>query len=469
MHSQSIDWPYVLGPLASPAGGFSASELLELEAAIFELPQRAVRPRPTLSESELPFQTRVVPWFSAGRFVHSPTVRPGAFLQHVAGDYTIQDAGSMLALAMCDVSPGQLVCDVCASPGGKSTGILERLGGHGVLVSNEVIASRVEILSLALCRSGYGNQIVTNLEVQRLGEAYGSAFDWVLVDAPCTGQSLVARGKQSRAAFSAAQIQHSSARQMRIIRAAADLVRPGGRLVYSTCSFSYAENEGIVQWFLGEHPQWQPVRFSDLTKWESSECAGCYRLWPHRDRCAGAFAATLVRPNSQADRIDPAGSAPLSRPAKDVWKPLVDWPGDADWFDTARIGACYRRGNQIHRFPAELPIGWIESAHGGVPLARERSANRWQPHFGSSLLDCCRPKHTVALSDSDALSYIAGESVRGCPDEGQGWCRVTWRGRVLSWGKLSRGTLKNHFPKALRQPNLICQDPAGSEPPTRTA
>src|SRR5690606_29606672 len=116
----------------------------------------------------------------------------------------------------------------------------EQLDGRGWLLANEVIASRWPILNLALERSGYGNYLVTHRDVAALERQCGAAFDCVLVDAPCTGQSLVARGKQSPAAFSATQIEHSAARQARILRSAAAMTRPGGRLIYSTCTYSFA-------------------------------------------------------------------------------------------------------------------------------------------------------------------------------------------------------------------------------------
>ncbi len=264
-----IDWPRVLGPVLSGQpmecliadAGLQPDEVPELESACFSYARRAIRPRPEVRDGALPFETENVPWFERGRFIKSTpeglTARPGAFLQHVVGDYYIQDAGSMLAIALCDVQPGQWVCDTCAAPGGKSTALLEALDGQGLLLANEVIRSRLGILDLTLARAGYGNHLLTNLELETLGAVCDRVFDCVLVDAPCTGQTMVASGKQSLAAFSSNQIEHSSLRQQRILRAASALVKPGGRSVYSTCAFSFAENEQIVLGFLQEHSGWR--------------------------------------------------------------------------------------------------------------------------------------------------------------------------------------------------------------------
>lgn len=240
-----INWPYVLGPLLTSAN-FDAVELADLETAIGQYSSRAVRIHPS-TQAALPFETEPIPWFDRGRWLNDSQCRPGAFLNYAAGDYYIQDAGSMLALALCDAKPGQWICDTCAAPGGKSSGLLEALGGSGLVVSNEVIRSRLEILELTNARTGHSNYVVVNAEVENLADMCSDVFDCVVVDAPCTGQSMLARGKQSLAAFSAKQIQHSAARQQRILRAAAELVKPGGRLVYSTCTFAFAENEEMIE------------------------------------------------------------------------------------------------------------------------------------------------------------------------------------------------------------------------------
>ncbi len=306
-----INWPFVLGPILSTEseepknrGTLTPSEVVELERSIDQYSPRAVRLLPTVRPADLPFASEPIPWFERGRWLTDSQCRPGAFLHYAAGDYYIQDAGSMLALALCDIQPGQWVCDTCAAPGGKSSAVLESLGGTGLVVANEVIRSRLEILELTLARTGNSNYVVFNSEVEPLANLCMDLFDCVIVDAPCTGQSMVARGKQSLASFSAKQIEHSAARQQRILRAAGELVKSGGRLVYSTCTFAFAENEAIIAFFRSEHPDWTPLQVPKLSPWASPGQEGCYRLWPHRDRCAGAFAAALTRPaNNESTQV----------------------------------------------------------------------------------------------------------------------------------------------------------------------
>lgn len=507
----AIDWSTVLGPVLS-AGGTSAGplavqldELGDLQQATFAHVRRAVRPRPGLAAADLPFATDSVPWFAQGRFVAetpvAATVRPGAFMHYAAGDYYIQDAGSMLALALMDAQPGEWVCDTCAAPGGKASGLLEQLAGSGVLVANEVIRSRLSLLGLALERTGYGNQMLTNLEVEQLSQLCGPVFDRVLVDAPCTGQTMVGRGKQRLAAFSAAQIVHSSARQQRILRAAARLVKPGGRLVYSTCAYSFAENEQVVLDFAREQAGWQLTPQAGLEAWASPLAAGCYRVWPHRHGCSGAFAAVLVNEAAENNHDDLAhGELRPSPPrARFGWRELEGLPQGLEGLISLQAGGLWQGGNQLHRFDASLPADWIASAVAGTELAcrsGEAHNQRWSPSFGAAvlggqgrdfldrnsdngdsnsgdseggvvlpvraMLDVCE----LPLDDAQAIRFVAGESLRGVEGigvagtdgrGGEGWCVPSWRGRRLAWGKLTGGVLKNHFPKAIRQPNAVCE------------
>ncbi len=452
-----IDWPNILGPILS---GMSRDELADLAAATFQHSRRAIRLQAEILDMALPFETEPVPWFETGRFIkadqagHAP--RPGAFLQHVVGDYYIQDAGSMLALALCDVKPGQWVCDTCAAPGGKSTALLAALNGQGLLVANEVIRSRLSILQLAVARAGYGNQLLTNLEIEGLRQACGREFDCVLVDAPCTGQTMVARGKQSMAAFSPAQIEHSSLRQQRILRAAAGLVKPGGRLVYATCAFSYAENEQIVQRFLNECNGWKLAPVAGLEAWQSPIAEGCYRVWPHRDDCAGAFAARLINEADERTNLEP--NCPPARLRKNPWHATAGLPSEIAWLSETETALYFQSRDQLHRFCPSTPASWLAVAVSGTHIA-EQHGPRWKPAFDSAVLKLgLTASQTIQLDDTQAIRYAAGEAVR--PDaplevSAGNWCVATWDGRALSWGKITQGQLKNHFPKALRQANLV--------------
>ena len=212
-----------------PADVLDAAEWEALVEAMHSRPPKAIRLRHVgahgLAEPlPTPFATEPIPWFEWGRFATSEN-RPGQYLHHAAGAYYIQDAASQLALKLLAVQPGERIADVCASPGGKASAILEIVGpGGGFLLANESIRNRVPALAWNLARVGYPRYAVTNLDPELLAQQLSGSFDGVLVDAPCTGQTLVGRGKQKALAFSTDQVLHAAARQRRILEAAAQLV-----------------------------------------------------------------------------------------------------------------------------------------------------------------------------------------------------------------------------------------------------
>jgi len=241
-----------------------------------------------------------VPWYDLAHAVipagdHQPC-RPSHSIAYAAGDFFLQDAGSLLALAACgadqDVLGGMLVCDLCAAPGGKASALVEAVGPSGFVLANEPVHGRLAALAFNLTRTGSDRWGVSSSDPETLADRLGGVFDSVLVDAPCSGQALLSRGKQSASALSEKQIRHSAARQRRILDAATRLLRPGGKLVYSTCTFAAEENETQVNRLI-EQDGLRPSAVDRLSPYASDVAPASYRLWPHRDACAGGFAACL--------------------------------------------------------------------------------------------------------------------------------------------------------------------------------
>jgi 16S rRNA C967 or C1407 C5-methylase (RsmB/RsmF family)/NOL1/NOP2/fmu family ribosome biogenesis protein len=465
-----IDWHQVLGPLLNSPGGLDSGELHALNDAISKHSPRAVRLKPQLSVDELPFETEPIPWLERGRRLTDSSCRPGAYVDYAAGDYYIQDAGSMLALRLANVQAGEWVCDACAAPGGKATGLLEQLAGTGLLLANEVIRSRLETLEFALARVGTPNYLVTNLELESLADLTADAFDCIVVDAPCTGQSMVGRGKQSLAAFTARQIEHSAARQQRILRSAAELVQPGGRLVYSTCTFAFAENEQIIEWFRSAFPSWIPIVVPELAPWHSATHEGCYRLWPHRDHCDGAFAAALLRPADDGSFARSINATPqqFSRPLRSGkssygrgnFAPRELDVAELPWLQfppTLSSVSLWEHRDEVHFFADLIPQEWLARAQSGIPIAQDRG-RFWQPCYASSVVNLgeFQTQHSVELNKAQAADFLDGASLRfseqELPSNDTGWTVVHYRNRPLGWGKAANGVLKNHLPKSLRKP-----------------
>jgi len=246
--------------------------------------------------AELPF--RVEPAFDwQPNFVDRVAVdqRPGQHPLHDEGFYYCLDVSSVFA-ATCLVAAGKdqdLAIDLCASPGGKSV-FAWRVFRPELLLSNEVIKKRTAALISNLVRCQIHPAAVVTMDSSRLAATCPQSASLVIVDAPCSGQSLVARGKKAPGCFHPATINMNANRQRRILANAARLVAPGGCLAYITCTYSLKENENNVLWLLKKEPRFQPLEVTELEPFQSHLCdIPCYRLWPQHDVGAGAFAAIL--------------------------------------------------------------------------------------------------------------------------------------------------------------------------------
>ena len=261
-------------------------------------PRRALRLNPQRNGAEqaaapfLPDGAPRVPWEPLGRYL-AADAKPGAGIAHAAGAFYLQDASAMAPVATLDPRPGERVLDLCAAPGGKSGQIAARLNGRGFLLSNEIEFSRARILLGNLERLGVTNAFVTSAPAEALARVLPAFFDRVLVDAPCSGEGMFRRDPEAASQWNPDAPAGCAARQTAILNDAARMVRPGGKLVYSTCTFNRLENEGTVREFLRAHPDFEPDAF-DLPGVGTSR-DGCLRLWPHRIEGEGHFLARFTR------------------------------------------------------------------------------------------------------------------------------------------------------------------------------
>ena len=238
----------------------------------------------------LPFMRQPVPWESMG-YYYDPAARPGLHPYHEAGVYYLQEASAMSAVALLDPQPGERICDLCAAPGGKSTQIAGRMGSKGFLLCNEWSPKRAKILSQNIERMGVANALVTNETADRLASHLPGFFDRVLIDAPCSGEGMFRKEEAAITDWSQETVEMCARRQAEILDAGALLVRPGGRLVYSTCTFAPEENEQTIEAFLQRHPEYTLEDVS--APWFTRVGVGQFRLWPHKLLGEGHFAAVL--------------------------------------------------------------------------------------------------------------------------------------------------------------------------------
>lgn len=487
--------------------GLDDAELRALVDA-FEVRHPAVlRVRRDVTAEELPFDVVPVPWYglahrqvaagerdgdASGNRSRGGIPRASRSPHYAAGDFYLQDAGSLLPLAACDADrdvPGwfpadraPLACDLCAAPGGKASALVEAIGERGFVLANEPIASRVAPLAYNLAKTGSDRYAITSADPARLAERLAGLFDLVLVDAPCSGQALMSRGRQSGSAVTTRQIEHSAARQRRILASAVELLRPGGTLVYSTCTFAEAENETQVR-RLGESFAMEPIAVPRLAPYASDapSAAGCYRLWPHRDVTAGSFAAVMRRSEIAAVGGDATGEAESSRldaPAMEAStadtsdnkrRPKRHRRGDRrdsrdgtgkgqvggltagdleSWFGRVDRVRLQPLGGSLIGWPDDAP-DWVESVALSGPELAYRTGRTWKPAHGAALRRgaSSRRPETVELDTEVATRFLAGAPI---PLSERGWHVVTWRGRPLGWVKGDGRQGKNHLPAAAR-------------------
>ena len=385
-----------------------------------------------------------VPWAEGG-FYYYPQTRPGLSPYHEVGAYYLQEPSAMAPAGLLDVQPGMRVLDLCAAPGGKSTQLAASLGDTGVLIANEIHPQRAKILSRNLERMGAANAVVLNEPPEKLAARFPDAFDRILVDAPCSGEGMFRKEEAAAADWSAATVAMCAARQYEILCSAARMLRGGGRLVYSTCTFSPEENEVVIARFLRAHPDFYlperlPLFEPGRPEWADDplpELANTYRLWPHRLRGEGHFAAVLMRRGDADTPYDEQAPAPLPRE-------IASFARDA--------GAAIPDG-----LPVPFGDTWYLAPH-GTPALAGLKVLRAGLALGEVRKDRLEPAHAWALwlrsaaqtadfSEAEIAPFLRGQTLPGTQT---GWTLVTVDGLSLSWAKGSDGVLKNHFPKGLR-------------------
>ena len=387
---------------------------------------------------ELPFVGAPVPWEPLG-FYYDPEARPGLHVYHEAGVYYLQEASAMAPVALLDPQPGERVCDLCAAPGGKTTQIAGRMAGEGFLLCNEWSPKRAKILSRNIERMGVANALVTNENVENLARRFGGFFDRVLVDAPCSGEGMFRKEEAAITDWSQETVEMCARRQAEILDAAADLVRPGGRLVYSTCTFAPEEDEGAVARFLADHPEFAPEVIG--APWFQPVENGGHRLWPHKLLGEGHFAAVLRKAG------EPEGERPGAPAGGRLPK---EWTAFARELDI-RLPEGYPVlfGQTLYWAPAGMPdIGRLKVLRPGLELGQVKK-DRFEPAHALALwLDSCANAVSFAPDSPEMKAYIHGDVV---PCEKKGWCLVKAGPYSIGWAKGDGTVLKNHYPKGLRR------------------
>ncbi len=404
-----------------------------------------------------------VPWADGGYYYNMDS-RPGLSAYHEAGLYYLQEPSAMAPAGLLDVRPGMRVLDLCAAPGGKTTQLAAALQGQGLLVCNEIHPKRARILARNVERLAVANALVLNEHPQRLAERFSGFFDRILVDAPCSGEGMFRKEEAAVADWSPETVEMCARRQLEILRCAAGMLAPGGRLVYSTCTFAPQENEGTVSRFLAEAPDFTvaaaeaPWFAPGRPGWVENPAPGIertFRLWPHKLNGEGHYAAVLEKRNDSAVETARCGR-PSDLPSRG--RPRRAAPTDPEALLQAfckETGAALPEGRLLEfgqsllLVPDGMPeLHGLKVLRAGLELGQVLK-NRFEPaHAWALWLKIARSAADFPADSPEIAAYLRGQTLSG-PQTG--WTLVTADGLSLGWAKGSGGSLKNHFPKALRR------------------
>ncbi|MDE6620495.1 MAG: RsmB/NOP family class I SAM-dependent RNA methyltransferase [Lachnospiraceae bacterium] len=447
---------------------------------------------------------RPVAWEQNGFYYRSEDsgFTPGRHPFHEAGVYYIQEPSAMAPAAYLEAKPGERVLDLCAAPGGKTTQIASYMKNEGILVCNEIHPARAKILSENVERMGIRNALVTNETPQRLAEVFGDYFDRILVDAPCSGEGMFRKNEEACGEWSLENVQLCADRQDEILDCADAMLRPGGRLVYATCTFAPAENEGSIARFLERHPEYQIVAVpkcdgmaEGVPKWAfygadcdhgrvATDCGnGCdnghlsgggnaqsdrdmtkkegsgalkhtIRLFPHQVKGEGHYLAVLQKQGEVPDGYHslPQNGLQKGIHAKEV-KEFLQFQQETLNGNLVEDAECclLKFGDQLYRMPDDMPsIKGLKVLRAGLHLGTLKK-NRFEPSHALALaLTGEDARQSMELgSDENARAYLGGMTLNHSGEKG--WYLMTYQGYSIGWGKLAGQVMKNHYPRGLRK------------------
>lgn len=358
----------------------------------------------------------------------------------------------MLPATLLEAQPGERILDLCAAPGGKSTQIAAAMQGEGLLICNEIHPARAKILSENVERMGIMNAMVTNETPQRLADIFPDYFDRIMVDAPCSGEGMFRKNEEACEQWSEDNVQMCADRQDEILDCAAKMVRPGGRIVYSTCTFALQEDEGSVERFLSRHDDFTLIK--DI------------RLWPHKVKGEGHYAAVLRRQGEVSadyrcygrngiEQGIPKGKNSFQKECGDYLAFSEEYLSEVRVFGNglqAGQGVFLKFGDQLYLCPPDMPATkGMKVLRPGLHLGTMKK-NRFEPSHALAL--ALKPEEVKYTYDLNADSREIRDYLNGMtfPAEGEkGWYLITVDGYSIGWGKLAGGVMKNHYPKGLRK------------------
>lgn len=424
------------------------SEFSDYEESLEDSPFRGIRLNPlkckigTL-EAGLPFSLRPAPFSPLEYYIPDDVKKLGNQPLHHAGAFYVQEPSASSSVTVLDPKPGEKVLDLCAAPGGKSTQIASLLAGKGILWSNEIVRNRASILYSNLERLGVRNAVVSSCHPEALCHAMEGYFDRVLVDAPCSGEGMFRRSEEAVRDWSPEHVRACAERQSAILESASASLREGGILVYSTCTFSKEEDEGVVSDFLKRHEDFQ-LEDCGVSFGRSAFLPKARRIFP-MDGGEGHFVAKLRKYSSARCSISEAAN--VTNPETEQVQTLLK-----SIFKTQPSGMIRKYRLGFYLMPEDFPeIGGLNILSAGVMAAEARKGRIEPVHaiFQASSAKDLKNVISFAHDSPEIRKFLHGEELQA-PAGVTGWCGISVDGIMTGFGKSSCGRIKNHYPKGLR-------------------
>ena len=442
--------------------------------------KQALRFNPLKGDKEaflekVPFSLSKVEWSQNGYYYEKEDT-PGKHPYHEAGVYYIQEPSAQTPAQFLEAQPGERILDLCSAPGGKATQIAGAMKGEGLLVCNEYVANRAKILSENVERMGIRNALVVNETPQRLAEIFPGYFHRIMVDAPCSGEGMFRKNEEAYTEWSPENVQMCADRQDEILNAAAEMLLPGGRMVYSTCTFAPLENECSIARFLMSHrdfsvvevtlaegmsagsPDWAEAEMGELPDSIKEQIKRTIRLWPHKCKGEGHFVAVLQKEGNLATDenaiVFPRNGVEKTSDLRGCkeFEEFIKKEIKADWLQPDAKTGYFKFHDNIYLLPKDMPaMKGLKVHRSGLQLGMLLK-NRFEPAHALALaLRSDEVVHTWNLSSDseEARGYLRGNTFQV---EGEkGWYLISIDGYSIGWGKLAGGIMKNHYPKGLRK------------------
>ena len=408
-----------------------------------------------------PFDLEPIKWTKDG-FYYKKNESPGKNPYYYAGLYYIQEPSAMLPGNVIDAKKGERILDLCAAPGGKSAQILAGLDGEGLLVSNDINFKRVKALVKNVELMGAKNVVVTNDSPENLSKYFFEYFDKILIDAPCSGEGMFRKDDLAIRSFSKYKNEECSKLQIEILRQAHKMLRKGGKIVYSTCTFDPIENEMVIDKFVEEHSEYKILKIDKIDGIESamrefcdnSEIENAVRLWPHKLKGEGHFVALLQKGKADEKHIvfndESVEYVNLTKKQIEVFEEFVK-----ENLTINLTGIFELKGNSLYKIPRGLPnLDGLKIAKHGWYIGDIKN-NRFEP--SNSLIvslkkDDIRNVVSFSYNSDELIRYLKGETLIR-ENKNNGYAGILLDGITLGLAKQQDYILKNLYPKGWRKIN----------------